>query len=295
MDTMNFVDISSWQIMMNLENLFRDNPELDGAIVKSSGGSGYIQTTCDPWVQTLMKLGKPWGFYHFLDDDYRGAGGAVEARFFVEHCENYFGRGVPIADYEYPAKNHGTGYLKDFLDTVYSLTGVKPMVYCSLSLLYEQDFTDIAASGYPLWIAQYANTATTGIQETPWQKGSVYPFDRYWMHQYSGTGRLNGYKGDLDLDKFYGTKEDWEALVSGTMSSTPVIVRKKVNPEIIRDVLDNKYGTLVERTMKLSQAGYDPTEVQNKINELYLKAEDLRKIRNLAGDYFDLMLRISEN
>ena len=32
------------------------------------------------------------------------------------------------------------------------------------------------------------------------------------MHQYSSMGKLNGYDGVLDFDKFYGTAEDWKTM-----------------------------------------------------------------------------------
>ena len=297
MDSMNFIDISGWQYGLNLKNLFEVNPLLDGVIVKATGGAGYVQSTCDPWVQEMIRMGKPWGFYHFLDDDSRAAGGKAEAEFFVENCRNYFGIGVPAADYEYPATELGPEYLKEFLDTVYSLTGIKPMVYCSLSVIHEQDLSEIAKAGYPLWLAQYANINGTGIQESPWQSGSVYPFSRYWMHQYSGYGRLNGYSGNLDLDKFYGDIFDWKLLASGEMELPPVDVdddvNKAVNPEIVAEVLDGKYGIGDERIRKLAQAGYDPKEVQSKINELYAKAPELRKLKAETGPYFDLLIRIA--
>lgn len=299
MGSLNFIDISGWQKGLDLEALFKANPSLDGVIVKSTGGASYVQPTCDPWVQTLIRMGKPWGFYHFMDDDHKASSGKTEAEFFVKNCRNYFGKGVPVADYEDPAKKHGTAYLKEFLDTVYSLTGVRAMVYTSLSVLYEQDFSKIAAAGYPLWVAQYANMKYTGIQETPWQNGAVSPFAKYWMHQYSSCGRLNGYNANLDLDKFYGSEEDWVSLAKGwpitEPMAPPAAAKKNISQEIIQDILDGKYSIGNERVQKLSAAGYDPTEVQSKINELYQRAAELKKLKSACGEYFALVQRISEN
>ena len=39
------------------------------------------------------------------------------------------------------------------------------------------------------------------------------------MHQYTGTGRLTGYSGYLDLNLFYGGAGDWAALAGGETGS----------------------------------------------------------------------------
>lgn len=92
-------------------------------------------------------------------------------------------------------------------------TGVRCAVYASLSVVQSQDFSDIAARGYPLWMAQYASMQRQeGFIEAPWQNGSFAPFKALLVHQYSATGRLNGYGSDLDLDKVYCTAEEWREL-----------------------------------------------------------------------------------
>ncbi len=300
MSTMNFIDISGWQKGLNLETVFSKNPALDGVIVKATGGSSYVQATCDPWVQELIRLGKPWGFYHFLDDDRRDAGGKTEAEFFVKNCQNYFGAGVPVADYEGRAKDAMgvRSYLLPFLETVYSLTGIRCMVYTSLSTIQEQDLSEVAAKGYPLWLAQYGSMNQTGIQESPWQKGSVAPFSKFWMHQYSSNGRLSGYDGALDLDKFYGNRVDWDRLVAGVQETvsagTETPTFKDVTPQIVRDILNGLYGTGTERHQRLEAEGWDYDQVQSKINELYRQAETIKKLKNETGGYFDLLLKIAE-
>lgn len=210
---LNFIDISAYQKGLDLSAVFSGN-DLDGVIVKATGGTSYVQNTCDPWVQWLIKNGKPWGFYHFLDDDHKHSSGKAEAEFFVKNCKNYFGHGLPCADYEEPATLLGTEYLLEFLETVYELTGVKCAVYSNLYTVQSQDFSKIAAAGYPLWLAQYADFKPRTFADTPWQKGSFAPFDRITMHQYSSSGKLNGFANAVDIDRFYGTVEDWERLVA---------------------------------------------------------------------------------
>ena len=278
---MNFIDISGWQAGLSLENVFEKNANLHGVIVKATEGNYYVNPHCDGWVREARGMGKPWGFYHYLS----GGGAREEADYFYRNASLYFKVGVPAADYEGDALRKGTGYLKEFLDRIYELSGVRPLVYCSLSVVQGQDFSAIARDGYKLWVAQYANMKYTGIQENPWQSGSVAPFNGYVMHQYSSCGRLSGWSGSLDLDKFWGERSDWDALVNG--GSQPA--KKHVNPEIVSEVLDGKYGINEERRKKLEADGYDYDEVQAKINELYVLAGNIRHYKQEAGEYWSVL------
>ena len=157
----------------------------------------------------------------------------------MKDCKGYFGEGVPVADYEGQiVTNYGTYYLRRFLETVYELTGVKPLVYCNLSTIQGDvnGFRQIADGGYCLWLAQYAsNNEQYGFRETPWQKGSFAPFQRITMHQYSDHGRLSGYGGNLDLDLFYGDEGDWIFLAA--QETEPVEPEPEPQPDINADLL----------------------------------------------------------
>lgn len=205
---LNLIDIASYQSNIDLAAVFAQNP-LHGVIVKATEGLGYVNPNCDKWVQWLRKNGKLWGFYHYLN----GSDPRAEAERFVRDTKNYFGEGVPFADYEGQiVSSYGTYYLRRFLETVYELTGVKPLVYCNLSTIQSDrnGFRQIAEEGYDLWLAQYASSNPQyGFRATPWQNGSYEPFERITMHQYSDHGRLSGYGGNLDLDIFYGTEANW--------------------------------------------------------------------------------------
>ena len=221
METLNFIDISSHQgdQSFNIEKVFAENPTLAGVIVKSTQWQDsardnmYVNPYCDHWVQWLIKHDKPWGFFHYLD----GHDPVEEAKRFIKHTVNYFGAGVPCADYEDRIpREYGTVYLRKFVETVYAETGIKPLIYCQQSLIPEDvdGFRQLADAGYKLWMAQYRfnTTLQVGFLENPWQSGSYYPFDRITMHQYAHTGRINGYEANLDLDLFYGSRADWMAL-----------------------------------------------------------------------------------
>lgn len=215
---MNFIDIASWQATIDLATVFAQNP-LDGVVIKATQNTNYVNPYCDPWVQYCIKNGRPWGFYHYLE----GTDPVSEAKFFVKHTTNYFHDGVPVADYEGSiVSSYGTYYLKKWLDTVYQETGVKPMVYCNLGTIQADvnGFRSIAEEGYPLWLAQWIGNITN-FQPHPPQSGSFAPFTKLTMHQYTDKGRLSGYTGNLDLDIFYGTIDDWNILAGKKEKPTP--------------------------------------------------------------------------
>ena len=276
---MNFIDIASWQSGINLPAVFASNP-IDGVIVKATQYISYVNPDFSGWAKWLSDNGKPFGFYHYCN----GTNSEEEAVHFYNTVKAYIGKGIPIADYEGDALSSGTAWLKKFLDKFYELSGVRCMIYCSLSVIHEQDFS--ALTEYPLWIAQYADMAVVnGFLENPWQRGSVSPFAKYWMHQYTSNGRLNGYSGALDLDKFYGNVNDWNTLAKSgaaptptpTPTPTPVPVLKPASPSIVLAVLKNEYGIGDERINRLRADGYDPTDVQNTINRLYDEAINVKE------------------
>lgn len=261
---MNFIDISSWQQGLDLKALFEKNPELDGVIAKATEGTHYVNPFCNHWIEVTKSLGKPWGFYHYLV----GGDPVAEANYFWTHTHNYFGHGIPVADYEADALKCGTDYLKRFLDRLYELSGIKAMVYCSQSVTQSQDFEAIANAGYQLWVAQYADMHTVnGFLDKPWHKGSVAPFRRFVMQQYTSCGRLNGWDGNLDFNKCYVPYSEWLSMARGEYNVPAEMQRE--DPMVVLDVIHGKYGTGTERVRKLTEAGYDATSVQNKVNELY--------------------------
>lgn len=281
---MNLIDISSWQKGIDLSILFAENP-LDGVIVKVTEGRQYVNPEFVGWAEWLKANNKPFGLYHFCD----GLDPKEEARHFFDNAKPYIGQAVLCADYESPATSKGTAWLKAFLDAFYALSGVRCMIYCSLSVIRVQDFTGLTE--HPLWIAQYAdNNLVKGFVETPWQSGSVSPFPRYAMHQYTSTGWLSGWNGYLDFDKFYGSAEDWKALCGGS----PVAL-KDADPAVVAAVLNGEYGVQADRTTRLTAAGYDPKSVQEKINELYGIALSCRKKCEGNMEYLPSIVNIMQN
>ena len=191
------IDIASWQSNLNLHNI-----DYDFVVVKATEGTGYINPSCDMHVQQAIEMGKLFGVYHYAN----GADPIAESNFFLQNIQGYIRKGILVLDFESgdnAAWNiNPNGWVKAWCDNVYSQTGVRPLVYIQASALDKVS----GIGDYGLWVAQYASYEPTYYQDEPWNEGA---YDCA-MRQYAGdNGRVYGYDGGVDLDKFYGDPETW--------------------------------------------------------------------------------------
>lgn len=263
--TMNGIDISSWQRDINLSAI-----KADFVIVKATEGIGYVDKSCDMLFQKALSLGKKLGFYHFArptanNDPIR------EADFFYENCKGYFGKAIPILDWEAENKQN-VAYAKAWLDRVYQRSGVKPVIYMSESVVNSYDWSSVANADYGLWVAKYRdnnpdynyNMANAGSRpRVKWWKF-------YCMWQWTSTGRLDGYGHNLDCNVFYGDAATWDKYAGKSGTTQPVKPTqpvKKPNEEIANEVINGAWGNGEDRKKRLTDAGYNYTVVQAIVNK----------------------------
>lgn len=269
--TMNGIDISKWQNGIDLATV-----PCDFVIMKATEGIGYVDSTCDKFFQKALSLGKCIGFYHFA----RPVNDAVkEAQYFYNNTKNYFGKAIPILDWEAENKND-VAWAKRWLDEVYRLSGVKPMIYMSESVVNAYDWSSVVAGDYGLWVAKYRdnnpdyNYDMSNAGTIP----SVKHWNGYAMWQWTSSGRLNGYNGNLDCDVFYGDSTAWDkyagknsttAQKPATSSNKPATATptKKSNETIAQEVIVGKWGNGDARKNALTKAGYDYSAIQKIVNQ----------------------------
>ena len=261
--TMNGIDISSWQRDINLSAV-----KADFVIVKATEGIGYVDKSCDMFFQKALSLGKKLGFYHFA----RPRNDAVrEAQYFYNNTKNYFGEAIPILDWEAENKSD-VAWAKRWLDEVYRLSGVKPLIYMSESVANAYNWSSVANADYGLWVAKYRdnnpdynyNMANAGTRpRVKWWKF-------YCIWQWTSTGRLNGYSGNLDCNVFYGDGTTWDKYAGKSGTNQPVKPTqpvKKSNEEIANEVINGAWGNGEDRMKRLTDAGYNYTVVQAIVNK----------------------------
>lgn len=261
--TLKGIDISKWQTGIDLSKV-----PCDFVIAKATEGIGYVDKSCDGFIQQALKLGKKIGFYHFA----RPRNDAVrEAQYFYNNTKNYFGEAIPILDWEAENKSD-VAWVKRWLDEVYRLSGVKPIIYMSESVANAYNWSSVANADYGLWVAKYRdnnpdynyNMANAGSRpRVKWWKF-------YCMWQWTSTGRLNGYSGNLDCNVFYGDGTTWDKYAGKSGTTQPVKPTqpvKKPNEEIANEVINGAWGNGEDRKKRLTDAGYNYTVVQAIVNK----------------------------
>lgn len=201
--SMNGIDISNHQAGLNLAAV-----PCDFVICKATEGTSFVDKYCDGFVQKAISLGKPFGVYHFASGK---SSGRQEAEFFYNNIKGYVGKGILVLDWEGNAVKRGVSYAKEFLDRLQELTGVKALLYTYNNCVNSYDWSPVVKGDYGLWNAgYYAGYQTMGYNPNAPLKGGTGAWPGAAMYQYTSSGRLPGYSGNLDLDVFYGDRTAWQ-------------------------------------------------------------------------------------
>lgn len=211
---MNGIDVSSWQKGIDISQV-----DCDFVVTKATEGTSYVNPDCDRVYQKAKSLGKELGVYHYSS----GGDAVAEANYFVDNITGYIGEAILVLDFEGRAANMGPTWAKTFLDTVYTRTGVKPLIYMSASVVSRYDWSSVRAGDYGLWIAGYSrgNAIFYGYNTDIAMNYNAGAWsDCVAMYQYTSNGRLSGYSGKLDMNVFYGDESTWNAYAGGVNAVT---------------------------------------------------------------------------
>lgn len=192
---------------------------IDFVIVKATEGNGYTDPSCDKLYQEAKSCGKKLGVYHFARPDL-GNSAETEADWFISQIQGYIKEAMLVLDWEQKALNYPVSWAKAWLDRVYSKTGVKPVIYMSASPMRSCDWSSVANADYGLWVANYgANDGQP--HEEAFNKYPLKHWKFYALWQYTSTGRVNGYSGNIDVDYFNGDGTAWDKYAGGIPNVTP--------------------------------------------------------------------------
>ena len=224
------IDVSKWQGNINWQQVANDGKVF--AYVKATEGKTYTDPKFAVNAANGHSAGVVMGVYHFARPDNNT--GAEDATNFVNVAGNYMGPGFlpPVLDFEDINRNGMTVYLSDimtssqltawiqeFLTTVQNLTGVNPSVYTSTNYA---GYVNPSLNTYGLWIAK-PNTSPTA---PPTSLGN---WTDWQFKQYSWVGSVSGISGNVDLNVFHGSIDDFNDLIgSGPLAndecSNPILL-----------------------------------------------------------------------
>lgn len=214
------------------------SPALTGAdavIVKATEGNWFVDGCCDAIILQTIASGMPWGFYHFASD-----GLAIsEAAFYVENCRNYFGKGIPVLDWE---GNQSVEWVNAFVEYVHSQTGVWPWIYGNPWRFNQGGVNPNCAR----WVADYPDVVSpTWSQAQGWDCPAADGNVVAW--QFCSDGAVNGIAGNVDLDLFYGDKEQWLAYARGYGRPGNSGNDARPNPDGVAVLENDSYKVTIER------------------------------------------------
>ena len=218
MIVMNGVDVASYQQGIDFSKV-----PCDFAIIKATEGVDYVNPACNAQYASAKGAGKLRGLYHYAN----GGDPEAEAKYFVDSIKNYVGSAILVLDWEsYGNSAFGktdVSWCKRWLDKVYALTGVRPLIYMSQSVVLAHDWSPVAKE-YGLWLAQYVVDQRSGYKQD-YTHGSTgaWQFPAIW--QYTSGGYLAGWAGRLDLNVAYMDRTAW-----GKYAEAKTVKKEEVIP-----------------------------------------------------------------
>lgn len=189
-------------------------------IIKATGGVGYVNDRAhgawkdwEELADEVLASGKLLGLYHYANERGCSSTAAREAEFFLNETKAYHGKFVPVLDWEADALMNPPSWAHEWLQLVESRTKSRPMFYGGASNVNNTDYSSIVM--YPLWMASYLNRYQgVGFVDNPVNTWDTGDWPDMLCYQYTSTGRIAGYSGNLDLSAFYGTRKTWQDMCS---------------------------------------------------------------------------------
>ena len=252
------IDISHWQANLDIAST-----GAQFVICKATQGTTFVDPSCDRHYQIAKRLGLKLGVYHYAS----GGDPVAEADFFVRNIKGYIGEAILILDWEKTQNGryyeHASWCLR-FLNRVKELTGVKPLIYMSASVIKVADWSKVVAGDYGLWVAGWPdNRDSWDIPDFRWD---VKPWPFYALWQYTSSG------GRLDRDVFMGDATAWDKYANPSRNPAPSPTpapapARKSNEDLATEVIRGDWGNGQERKNRLAAAGYDYGAVQSIVNQ----------------------------
>lgn len=251
--TLNVLDVSGYQKGIPTSVLNQSDEIL---IVKVTEGTALSNSDWKRQADYAISQGMLVGLYHFP----RFGDSMAQAEAFLAQTQGYWGKGVAIPILDWEEARYTTGILAypefalDWLATVAKKTGATPWIYSGAK---DAKNADSRLKAYPLWVAAYPSGAAQsgfGAQASwEWARDTIGGGLPGWTvlgWQYTGTGRLDGYSGDLDMSLFYATRAELDQYTGQAPQTTAVSSVAMVYPVPEDTRISQEFGAKATRYNK---------------------------------------------
>lgn len=219
---MRAVDVSMWQGQIDWNAV-----KTEIAVIKMSGGDAglYYDSQASRNYAEAKRTGKAVGMYHFAG----GTDPVGEADFFLRAVSPLEENDVLVLDWEVRHANP-VEWCRVFIQHIIDKTGVKPLIYMNTSTENSYDWTPVIKQNVGLWVADYRMGAEANVPIKHWPT--------YVMHQFTSSGSEPGIAGRVDVNEWFGTKDQfkkygWHAPVAPPVVIPPVVVPPVVVPPVV--------------------------------------------------------------
>lgn len=195
------IDVARFQDWIDWKQVRRAGIEF--AFIKATEGGDLLDPRFKENWQGAKKAGIARGAYHFY---YFCTPPEVQARWFIRNVPKRGKALPPVLDMEWnpfsptctkrPPGAEVRRQVRVFLDIVERHYGQRPIIYTTIEF-YRQ--TGIGRLNEEFWLRSTARTLDV-----------AYPGQRWSFWQYTGTGRVPGVRGDVDINVFAGSRNQWE-------------------------------------------------------------------------------------
>lgn len=173
------------------------------AFVKATEGGDLLDPKFRSHWQGARRVGIPTGAYHFY---YFCTKPRVQAHWFIQNVPKRPGTLPPVLDVEWnpysptctkrPQADEVRNVMAVWLNVVGRHYGQRPIIYTTPDFYKTNELWRF--KGEEFWLRSTARTPDLVYPGQPWS---------FW--QYSGTGIVPGFPGDVDLNAFAGSRQQW--------------------------------------------------------------------------------------
>lgn len=208
------IDISNWQGNVDYDTL-KNNA--DFVVFKATESNTYVDRYLKRNQQEARRVGMLVGYYCFAQPAQTSP--QVQADYFIDAIGGLQSGEILMLDYEVDFPGDTDAWCFGFLEQCKERTGVKPLIYLNQSLANMYPWSRTIGGDYGLWLAQY-DGKPTGTNKTPWPSVA--------FKQYTSSGAIGGVAGNVDLDSFLGTKDDFKKYGYGGASTEPATANEGI-------------------------------------------------------------------
>jgi lysozyme len=201
------IDISRYQGNINWDRVRSSGVSF--AIIKATEGGDHADPNFRRYWNEAAQARIPRGAYHYF---YFCRSGAQQAAWFIANVPRERGALPPVIDLEWtvsktcPRRPPSWEVLREakiFKDILHRYYGQRPIIYTTVDFYRDNDMRR--------WPEEFWLRSVAGHPR------HVYPGQRYTFWQYTGTGRVPGISGDVDLNVFAGSPNEWRAWLNARM------------------------------------------------------------------------------